>query len=105
MSRLLDPEIEALSSVFRAFGDPLRLRAYALIQTGPQDAGTLAKALGVSPARLSPHLRQLIAAGFIGAQRLGRHRVFTLRHRAVCDLLAQGRRVAHEAPALSRRAA
>lgn len=94
MSRILDQEIENLASVFKAFGDPLRLRAYARLQKGECSAGDLAAALKAAPNRLSPHLRMLVSTGFISVRPVGRQRLYSIRDRTVCDLLAQGRQTA-----------
>ncbi len=75
----MDVDIE---QVFAALADPSRRQALQTLGGGQRPAGELARALGLSPAAMSRHLRVLLAAGLVQDERSphdARLRVFTLR--------------------------
>lgn len=63
MDRLLD--------IFRALGDPTRLRIYALLRRMELSVGELAQVLGQSQPRVSRHIRILADAGLTTRRREG----------------------------------
>lgn len=63
MDRLLD--------IFRALGDPTRLRIFALLRTMELSVGELAQVLGQSQPRVSRHIRILADAGLTVRRREG----------------------------------
>ena len=77
---LLD-EID-VAVIFEALVDPVRREVLQLLGDGPQLAGELAKASGVSPSAMSRQLRILLEAGLVSAERRAddaRLRAFRLR--------------------------
>lgn len=81
-----DQAVVALS----ALAQTTRLQIYrALTQAGPQGrpAGELALQLGVSPATLSFHLKELSNAGLIWADREGRSLIYKAHFGQMRDLL------------------
>jgi len=80
-----------LGAVFQALSDPTRQRVIELLAGGPRRAGELADAAGVSPPSMSRHLRVLLAADMVIAERPvedARTRIFRLRPESVVGLQA-----------------
>ena len=62
-----------------ALAQPVRLQLFrALVVTGPQGLtpGTMAEGLGVSASALSFHLKELVNAGLIRAERSSRNLIY-----------------------------
>lgn len=79
------------TDLFAVLADPTRRHVVELLGEGPQRAGELAQALGVSPPALSRHLRVLLGAGVVADERVAddaRLRVFRLRPEALAGLQA-----------------
>ena len=77
--------------VLTALADPTRRRVVELLGQGPQRAGALSSAVGMSAPAMSRHLRVLLAAGVVDDERLpedARARVFRLRPDSLVSLRA-----------------
>jgi DNA-binding transcriptional ArsR family regulator len=86
----LPPEPD-LAPLFGALADGTRRQVVQLLGRGPQRAGQLAAATGVSAPAMSRHLRVLLQAGLVADERIGtdaRARVFRLRPQPVAALQA-----------------
>ena len=59
------------SEIFRALGDPTRLRVVALLRAMELSVGELAQVLGQSQPRVSRHVRILIEAGLVERRKEG----------------------------------
>jgi ArsR family transcriptional regulator, arsenate/arsenite/antimonite-responsive transcriptional repressor len=73
-----------------ALAQDTRLDLYRLLVTvGPQglSAGVIADRLGVLPASLTFHLKELQHAGLISQRRLGRQLIYSAEYGAMNDLL------------------
>lgn len=79
MDRLLD--------IFRALGDPTRLRIFALLRRMELSVGELAQVLGQSQPRVSRHIRILADAGLTARRREGSWVFLTLAAEAGLDPL------------------
>ena len=80
-----------LDNVLGALAEPTRRRVVELLGRGPQRAGALAAAVGVSAPSMSRHLRVLLEAGVIADERVAedaRARVFRLRNESIVALQA-----------------
>ena len=80
-----------LDNVLGALAEPTRRRVVELLGEGPQRAGALAAAIGVSAPSMSRHLRVLLEAGVIADERVAedaRARVFRLRRESIVALQA-----------------
>lgn len=90
-------------SLFRALGDPTRLRALLLLEhNGELCVCELTHALAISQPKVSRHLAILRDAGIVADRRLG-HWVYYRQHPALPDwarrvITATADGVAHEAP-------
>jgi DNA-binding transcriptional ArsR family regulator len=77
---------------FDVLGDETRRRVVELLAAmGPQRAGKLAEAMGMSPATMSRHLRVLLDGGLVQDERIAtdaRVRMFRLRPEPFRDLRA-----------------
>ncbi len=79
------------TNMFAVLADPTRRQVVELLGEGPHRAGELSRALGVSAAALSRHLRVLLAAGVVADERVAadaRLRVFRLRPESLAGLQA-----------------
>lgn len=67
-----------------------RLRAFrALVVAGPQGLtpGVLSEQLGISPASMSFHLKELLLAGLVSQTRDGRHLIYRASFERMNELL------------------
>ncbi len=89
--RLSDEMVEEVSELFRALGDPARLRLVrALFGAGsPLNQGQLAEAIGASQANTSKHLGLLVRAGLLRRERRGKHVLFSVGTKLASDLCAR----------------
>ena len=72
---LTDADVERLARVFKALGDPTRLRLLSLIAAG--DAGEscicdLTAPVGLSQGTVSHHMKLLVEAGLVTREQRGR---------------------------------
>lgn len=84
----MDDELAARS--LGALAQPHRLRAFrALVAAGRQGLtpGVLSEQLGISPASMSFHLKELLFAGLVSQTRDGRHLVYRASFDRMNDLL------------------
>lgn len=68
--------------VFQALGDLTRCQVVEILGSGPRRAGELAEETGVDASAMSRHLKTLLEAGVVSAERRtedARVRVFRLR--------------------------
>jgi ArsR family transcriptional regulator len=88
--RLREDEAEATAELFRALGDPARVRIVNLIATGsePICACELYEPLGLSQPTVSHHLKKLVEAGLLAREQRGRWAYFSLERDAVEKLAA-----------------
>jgi len=73
---LSEPEAVELSERFAALGDPVRLRLVSLLATAEQGAVCvcdLTEPLGRSQGTVSHHLKVLVTAGLVTAEKRGRN--------------------------------
>jgi len=70
--------IETLVSVFRALGDPVRLRLLGMIAERARTGKELAEAVGVGAPTISHHMERLIRSGLVSAARDGQSRIYSL---------------------------
>ena len=81
----------ALRDTLQALADPTRLAVVERLSAGPQRAGELAAATGVSAPAMSKHLRVLLRTGLVEDERSAedaRVRLFRLRPESVVGLRA-----------------
>lgn len=74
-----------------ALAQPMRLRVFrSLVGAGPAGLtpGVLAATLGLPPSSLSFHLKELVAARLVSAERVGRHIVYRPAIGSMNELLA-----------------
>jgi len=82
---------DEVAPLFNALSDVTRRQVVQLLGTGPQRAGQLAAAAGVSAPAMSRHLRVLLQAGIVADERTladARARVFRLRPQSMVALQA-----------------
>jgi DNA-binding transcriptional ArsR family regulator len=70
-----EEQATALATVFKALGDPVRLRLLSMIAAAQADVGIcvceLTPAFDLSQPTISHHLKLLRQAGFVGSERRG----------------------------------
>jgi DNA-binding transcriptional ArsR family regulator len=82
---------DEVAPLFEALSDATRRHVVQLLGAGPQRAGELAAAAGVSAPAMSRHLRVLLQAGIVADERTwadARARVFRLRPQSMVALQA-----------------
>jgi ArsR family transcriptional regulator len=79
------PEAEATAALFRALGDPARIRILNALATSdePVCVCNLTEPLGLSQPTVSHHLKKLVDAGLLAREQRGRWAYFSLRPEAV----------------------
>jgi ArsR family transcriptional regulator len=89
-STLTDEEAEATAAVFRALGDPARVRIVNLLATtpGPVCVCELVEPLGVSQPTVSHHMKKLLDAGLVEREQDGKWAFYTINPAAVEKLAA-----------------
>jgi DNA-binding transcriptional ArsR family regulator len=83
-------EVKSAVTALTALAQESRLRIFRLlVQAGPQGlaAGDIAAELGIPPATLTFHLKELSHAGLVDSEREGRSIRYALRIEAIRDLL------------------
>ena len=75
--------VERIDTVFKALGDPIRLRMVQTLSRGPVTVGELADPHAMSLAGASKHIGVLEAAGLVVREKKGRERICTLRPEAL----------------------
>ncbi|MFT7774196.1 ArsR/SmtB family transcription factor [Roseateles sp.] len=76
---------------FAALAQPLRLQVFrALVVVGEPGLtpGAIQEALGVAPATLSFHLKELVNAGLVTQERAGRNLIYRAHYEQMNSLLA-----------------
>ena len=89
-STLTDEEALATAELFRALGDPARVRLVNLIATsgGAVCQCDLIEPLGLSQPTVSHHTKKLVDAGLIEREQRGKWAYFSLKRDAVEKLAA-----------------
>jgi len=87
---LSDEEAHATADVFKALGDPARVRIVNVLATGgePVCVCHLIEPLGLSQPTVSHHLKRLTEAGLIEREQRGRWAYYALRPQALETLAA-----------------
>jgi ArsR family transcriptional regulator, arsenate/arsenite/antimonite-responsive transcriptional repressor len=84
---LSDDEAEATASLFRALGDPARVRLVNILATtGTVCVCDLQAPLGLSQPTVSHHLKKLADAGLIEREQRGRWAYYSLNDEALSRL-------------------
>ena len=88
--RLSEQEAEATAELFRALGDPARVRAVNLLATSDEAVCIcdLVEPLGLSQPTVSHHMKKLLDAGLVEREQRGKWAYFSLRRDAVEKLAA-----------------
>jgi ArsR family transcriptional regulator len=89
-STLNDEEAQATAELFRALGDPARVRIVNLIATAnePVCACNLNEPVGLSQPTVSHHLKKLVDVGLLEREQRGKWAYFSLKRDAVEKLAA-----------------
>jgi ArsR family transcriptional regulator len=85
---LTDDEAQATAELFKALGDPARVRALNLLATSgePVCICNLIEPLGLSQPTVSHHMKKLLDAGLVTREQRGKWAYFSLRREAVDKL-------------------
>ena len=82
--------VERCARIFRALGDPARLRLIARLAQGAFCVGELATVEKETIATISQRLRVLRADNIVRRQRDGKHVLYSLADQHMTDLVANG---------------
>lgn len=92
------PVVHAAARIFRALGDPGRLRVLEVLLLGERCVSEIAAMLTVELPTVSARLRILRAEGLVRSRRDGRHIHYRLADAHVRDLVATALEHASEPP-------
>ncbi|MBC7255701.1 MAG: winged helix-turn-helix transcriptional regulator [Chloroflexi bacterium] len=92
MSMLDKKTSEILAELFRALGDPTRLRLIACLLEKERSVGDLAEALGMSLSAVSHQLGILRRMRIVRGRREGRHVYYTLDDEHVSEIFTDALR-------------
>jgi ArsR family transcriptional regulator len=89
-AELSDAEATATAELFKALGDPARVRAVNLLATRgePVCICELIEPLGLAQPTVSHHMRKLLDAGLVEREQRGKWAYFSLKREAVEKLAA-----------------
>ncbi len=90
-----EPSVERCARIFRALGDPARLRLIARLAQGAFCVGELATIEQETVATISQRLRVLRSDNIVRRKREGKHVLYSLADQHMFDLVANG--LAHAA--------
>jgi ArsR family transcriptional regulator len=79
-----------LAELFRALGDPSRVRIIAALLEGETNVSTLAEIVGISESAVSHQLRTLRQLRLVRARKQGREVYYALDDDHVADLFQRG---------------
>jgi len=79
-----------LAELFRALGDPSRVKILSVLLDAEENVNTLATLVGISESAISHHLRGLRQMQLVRARRQGREVFYSLDDGHVATLLKQG---------------
>ena len=84
-SALSDEEAEATAQLFKALGDPARVRLVNLLAQGDGEVCMcdLIEPLGLSQPTVSHHMKKLVDAGLVEREQRGKWAYFSLKREAV----------------------
>jgi ArsR family transcriptional regulator, arsenate/arsenite/antimonite-responsive transcriptional repressor len=88
---LSDAEAEATAELFKALGDPARVRILNLLATSDDEAVCvchLIEPLGLSQPTVSHHLKRLLDVGLVEREQRGKWAYFSLKDEAADKLAA-----------------
>jgi ArsR family transcriptional regulator, lead/cadmium/zinc/bismuth-responsive transcriptional repressor len=88
--------VERLAEIFKALGDPTRVRLLSALATAELCVCDLATLLGLTESAISHQLRFLRSVRLVGARRDGRMVFYRLDDDHIVRLLVQGREHAEE---------
>ena len=88
--RLTDEEAAATAELFKALGDPARVRAINILATAEQAVCVcdLIEPLGLSQPTVSHHMKRLLDAGLVEREQRGKWAYFSLNPDAIQKLAA-----------------
>jgi DNA-binding HxlR family transcriptional regulator len=81
-----DTRVERLTDVFRALGDPARLRILGLLADKSRTGRELSETLGLTPPTISHHMTKLTETGLVLATPDAQRRIYTLNTAAFREL-------------------
>lgn len=80
-----------IAKLFRALGDPNRLRLLEFVLHGERSVSECVAYVGLAQSRVSTHLACLADCGFVAVRRDGRHAYYRAADPRVADLVLLGR--------------
>jgi DNA-binding transcriptional ArsR family regulator len=87
---VLERDLDRLGLIYKAFGDPTRLKILSGLRGGEMCVCDLAAWLGLSPSAVSHHLRRLKDLALVRNRREGKIVYYALDDDHVADLLRIG---------------
>ncbi|MGQ9896443.1 MAG: ArsR/SmtB family transcription factor [Acidobacteriota bacterium] len=79
-----------IADIFKALGDPTRVKIIALLDAGEMCVGEMCLTLGMSQPAISSQLRLLRTMGIVSVRREGKHAYYGLADEHIRHLFYQG---------------
>ena len=79
-----------LAELFRALGDPSRIKILSILLDGEENVNSLAQKVDISESAVSHHLRGLRQMQIVHSRRMGKNVFYSLADDHVVILLRQG---------------
>jgi ArsR family transcriptional regulator, arsenate/arsenite/antimonite-responsive transcriptional repressor len=87
-AKLSDDEADATAALFRALGDPARVRIVNVLATSDAQVCVceLIEPLGLAQPTVSHHLKKLVEAGLLDREQRGKWAYFSIKPEAMAQL-------------------
>ena len=79
-------QVEEVAALFKALGEPMRLRIVQAVCHGPRSVGDIVEAVGSTQANVSKHLSLLAGAGVLGRVKDGQRVFYGVKSPVVTEL-------------------
>lgn len=85
-----DATVQRVADLFKALGDPGRVRILAALTQGPLCVHDLSESVSMSQSAVSHQLRLLRDRRLVAVERQGRHKIYRLDDKHIVDLFQRG---------------
>ncbi len=79
-------QVEDVAALFKALGEPMRLRIVQVVCHGPRSVGEIVEAVGSTQANVSKHLSLLASAGVLERVKDGQRVFYGVKSPVVTEL-------------------
>jgi DNA-binding transcriptional ArsR family regulator len=87
---LREPDLSAMSLLFRALANEPRVRILNLLRKGPHSVGDIVETLKLEQTVVSHNLKCLAFCGLVSAERIGKVREYSVNHETLDPMFTAG---------------